>query len=156
MDPRTAPPDDAPRARMLRILYRLRQEDPDSFAGVVLSSDNSIELLVTASTPATMRAIDDARESGQDSIPLRVIEGMKHSHADLEHLQDDVLKRCADLLSRGVHITEFGVDERANKVRVGVKGLTSERAEIVMREFGVERVYIVEGGEWAPTRSEAR
>jgi hypothetical protein len=132
---------------MLRTLHRLRQEDPDSFAGIVISPDNTIELLVTASTPATVRAIDDARSS---AVRVRVVEGMKHSHADLESLRDEVLRRHADLKSRGVHITEFGVDERANKVRIGVKDLTPDSAELLAREFGADKIDIVQGREWAP------
>jgi hypothetical protein len=150
MDPRAAPPDDSPRAMMLRPLYRLRQEDPDSFAGIVISPDGTIDLLVTASTPATVRAVDDARSLGRDAVRVRVVEGMKYSHADLESLRDEVLRRNADLKSRGANITEFGVDERANKVRIGVKDLTPESAELLEREFGAEQLDIVEGGEWDP------
>jgi hypothetical protein len=150
MDPRPAPPDDSPQAVMLRTLHRLRQEDPDSFAGIVIGPDNTIELLVTASTPAIVRAIDDARSSGRDAVRVRVVEGMKYSHADLENLRDEVLRRHADLKSRGVNITEFGVDERANRVRIGVKDLTPDSAELLAREFGADKIDIVQGGEWAP------
>jgi hypothetical protein len=149
MHPRAAPPDNSPRAVMVRTLLRLREEDPDSFAGLVTSPDGSIELLVTRPTPATAKAIDDARALSGDAIPVRVVEGLRFSHAALEGLRDEILARHAELRSRGINITEFGVDERANRVRVGIKGLTPQMSEVVALEFGADMVNIVEGGEWA-------
>jgi len=149
MGPRTAPPDNSPRAVTVRTLLRLREEDPDSFAGLVQGPDGSLELLVTRSTAATAKAIDDARALSGDAVRVRVVEGLKFSHAVLERLRDEILARHAELRSRGVNITEFGVDERTNRVRVGVKGLTPRLAELVALEFGADMLNIVEGGEWA-------
>jgi hypothetical protein len=132
---------------MVRTLLRLRQADPDSFAGLVQSADGSLELLVTTSTAATAKAIDDARASS-GAVPVRVVEGMTFSHAVLEHIRDEILARHAELRSRGINITEFGVDERANRVRVGIKGLTPQMADLVALEFGADMLNIVEGGEW--------
>jgi hypothetical protein len=132
---------------MVRTLLRLRQADPDSFAGLVQSADGSLELLVTTSTAATAKAIDDARASS-GAVPVRVVEGMTFSHAVLEHVRDEILARHAELRSRGINITEFGVDERANRVRVGIKGLTPQMADLVALEFGADMLNIVEGGEW--------
>lgn len=134
---------------MVRTLLRLRQEDPDSFAGLVQSADGSLEIMVTSSTAATVKAIDDARRLSGDALPVRVVEGLRFSHAVLEHLRDEILARHTQLRSRGINITEFGVDERANRVRVGIKGLTPQMADLVALEFGADMINIVEGGEWA-------
>jgi hypothetical protein len=149
MEPRAAEPEDSPRANVLRILSRLRQDDPDSFAGIIVDSDDSIELLVTASTPATVRAIDDARRSSRDTVRVRVVEVLKHSLADLERVRDAITMRHAELKARGVYVTEWGASARTNKVRIGVKDLTPASAELLARKFGAEMVDIVEGGEWA-------
>jgi hypothetical protein len=105
--------------------------------------------MVTRSTAATVKAIDDARRLSGDAVPVRVVEGLRFSHAILEHLRDEILARHAQLRSRGINITEFGVDERANRVRVGIKGLTPQMADLVALEFGADMINIVEGGEWA-------
>ena len=149
MGPRAALPDNSPRAVMARTLLRLREEDPDSFAGLVQSADGSLELLVTTSTAATAKAIRDARTLSGDAIPVRVVEGLRFSHAVLEQLRDEILARQAELRSRGINITEFGVDDRANRVRVGIKGLTPQMAKLVALEFGADMLNIIEGGEWA-------
>jgi hypothetical protein len=148
MHPRAASPDNSPRAVTVRTLLRLRQEDPDSFAGLGQSADGSLELLVTRSTAATTKAIDDARRLSGDQVPVRVVEGLRFSRAALEHLRDQILARHAELRSRGINITEFGVDEHANRVRVGIKGLTPQMADLVALEFGADMLNIVEGGEW--------
>jgi hypothetical protein len=35
-------------------------------------------------------------------------------------------------------------------VRIGVKDLTRESADLLAREFGADMIDIVEGGEWIP------
>jgi hypothetical protein len=148
MQPRAAEPEDSPRANVLRILSRLRQEAPDSFAGIIVAPDDSIELLMTVSTPATLRAIDEARKSSRDAVRVRVIEGLKHSLADLERVRDAITMRHAELKASGVNVTEWGASARTNRVRIGVKDLTSESADYLARAFGADKVEIVEGGEW--------
>jgi hypothetical protein len=107
---------------MLRTLNRLRQEDANSFAGILVRPDGSIELHLTEATPASVRAVDDARAIGRDAVSVRVVEGLRNSLAVLERAHD-------------------------------VKGLTPESAELLAREFGADRVDVVEGGEWGPTHS---
>ena len=153
MGPRAARPDDSHLAMATGTLAALRQKAPDAFAGIVVSPDGSVDLLVTAVTPAIVRAIDDAQRASGDAVMVRLVEGMKHSHAHLERLRDEITARHAELESRGAAIVEWGVDERQNKVRVGVKGLTPQIGELVAREFSADGVYVFEASEFRPTRT---
>lgn len=76
-----------------------------------------------------------------------------NSLATLNAVRDEILARRQHFLDRGIRIVEFGVDGAANRVRVGVKGLTDSSAAYLIAEFGAERIYVFEGGEYAPTRA---
>jgi hypothetical protein len=76
---------------------------------------------------------------------------MKNSLASLDRLQAAITARSRDLRSQGINLVSWGVDVRANRVAIGVKGLTPEAAQILYTAFGADRVVVSEGQQLAPT-----
>ena len=127
---------------------KLRREEPESFAGTLMRPDGSLELRVTRFTPAVARAVETAKRSSCGAIAVNVVEGLRYSLAELEVKRDEILRRADDLAARGVRITGFGVDIRANRVRVEVKALDPQKAVVIADEFGADKVELFNGGEW--------
>ena len=82
---------------------------------------------------------------------VRIVDGMKNSAGALESVRDEILARRPALVARGIQVVELGVHVTANRVRVGVKGLTDGTAAYLATEFGADRILVFEGSEYAPT-----
>ena len=50
--------------------------------------------------------------------------------------------RAQELLDDGVPLVQFGVHIPANRVRIGLEGLTPEIAESLRREFGPDQIEV--------------
>lgn len=84
---------------------------------------------------------------------VHIVDDM-NSLATLNALRDEILARRQEFRDRGIQIVEFGVDLAANRVRVGVKGLTQSSAAYLITEFGADQIYVFEGGQYAPAPRE--
>jgi hypothetical protein len=152
--PRAAPPDSSPLTLVAAGLdTRLRVETPNSFAGLVFGPDGGIDLYVTVADPVLDRVVHEVRASIGTAVPVRIMAGMNNSLLVLEAVFDHIRGQHAALAARGVQITELGVGILANRVRVGVKGLTSETRALLVARFGAGQVEVYEGQPWI-TRSD--
>jgi len=75
---------------------------------------------------------------------------MKNSLVSLETVFARVKARAQELLDQGVSLVQFGVHIPANRVRVGVEGLTPEIADSLRREFGSDQIEVFEGQRFQP------
>jgi hypothetical protein len=144
--PKAARPDDSPFASLTRALdARLRAEAPSSFAGMARKTDGSFEVYTTVSDPTLIAVVEGVRaESGYQGV-VRVVPGMKNSLLSLEAVFARVKGRSQELHDEGVGLVQFGVNILANRVGLGVEGLTPDIAESLRREFGPDQVTIFEG-----------
>jgi hypothetical protein len=145
--PRPAPPDDSPFAVLShRLQTRLRAEFPDAFAGIVRVGD-AFEVYSTGD-PGLATAVERLQAEVSREISVRVVTGMTNSLATLERLQENVLARVDELRARGIVLSEFGVDVRSNRLRIGVIDPTPEKASVLRTMFGADQVDVVKGGLW--------
>lgn len=114
-------------------------------------ADGAVEVYVTISDPALAALVDEVHGSTGRRIPVRVVAGMKNSLASLESLFARVRVEAEDVRNRGIPLVSFGVHIPANRVRLGVEGLTPDIADSLRREFGPDQVEIVEGQRYQPT-----
>jgi hypothetical protein len=150
--PKPARPDDSPFASLATALdERLRAEAPSAFAGIVRGPDGAVEVYATVSDPALIAIVEELHASTSREIPVRVVAGMKNSLASLESLFARIKGRAQELHDSGVPLVEFGVHIPANRIRLGVEGLTPEIADLLLREFGSDQVEVFAGGRYRPT-----
>src|SRR2546423_4924034 len=148
---RAATPDDSPFPSLARALdARLRAEAPSAFAGIVRGPDGAVEVWVTVSDPVLTALVEEVHASTGRRIPVRVVAGMKNSLASLESLFARVRGEAEEVRRRGIPLVSYGVHIPANRVRLGVEGLTPEFAEALRREFGPDQVEVNEGGRYQP------
>jgi hypothetical protein len=151
-DPKPARPDDSPFPSLARALdERLRAEAPGTFAGIVQGPDGAVEVFVTVSDPTLGALVEDVHASTGRRVPVRVVAGMKNNLASLESVFARVRARAQELHDHGVALVQFGVHVPANRVLLGVEGLTREIAESLGREFGSDQVEVFECGLYRPT-----
>lgn len=154
--PRPAPPEPSPYRMLVSALQtRLSAKAATSFAGTARASDGGIDVYVTAAD-ASVDAIVQELSGAVGGVNVHIVDGMKNSLATLESVRDEILARRQALLARDIRVVEFGVHVTANRVRVGVKGLTEGAAAYLTAEFGVDRILVFEGGEYAPSPSGRR
>jgi hypothetical protein len=65
--------------------------------------------------------------------------------ATLERVRDQITARQRELAAAGVNLTQWGADIVANRVRIGVHGLTPKISADLAQEFGADRILVVEG-----------
>ena len=123
------------------------------FAGTTRASDGGINLHVTAADASLRGVVRQLSEAVGGQVTVHIVDGMKSSLATLNTVQGEILARRQQLMDRGIQIVEFGVDVAANRVRVGVKGHTQGSAAYLSAEFGADRIYVFEGGEYQPGAS---
>jgi hypothetical protein len=141
----TARPDDSPASRLQT---KLRAVAPSSFAGLVVDGDRSLIVYATVVEPALSDAISEIQASTPGGVAVRVVSGLKNSLATLESVRDQISARQRDLSAQGVMLTNWGPDIVANRVSVGVHGLTPKISADLAREFGADRILVVEGALW--------
>ena len=129
----------------------MRAEAPDTFAGIVRGPDGAVEVYATLSNPALVAIVEEVHASTGRRIEVRVVAGMKNSLASLESLFARVRVEAEDVRNRGIPLVSYGVHIPANRVRLGVEGLTPEIAESLRREFGSDQVEVRVGGRYQPT-----
>jgi hypothetical protein len=145
--PKAATPDDSPFRSLARTLdARLRADAASAFAGIVRGTDGAVEVYVTVSDAALTALVDEVHGSTGRRIPVRVVAGMKNSLASLESLFARVRGEAEEVRRRGIPLVSYGVHIPANRVRLGVEGLTPEIAESLRREFGPDQVEVTVGG----------
>jgi hypothetical protein len=150
-DPRPAPPEDSPFLSLVGALNaRLRAEAPTKFAGIGRGPDGAVEVYATVSDPAFTTLVEEVHLASGSQVPVRVAAGMKNSLASLERLFARIRERAQELHNEGIPLVQFGVHVSANRVHLGVEGLTPEIAESLKCEFGADRVEIAEGGRFEP------
>lgn len=150
--PKPARPDDSPFPSLASALdARLRAEAPSTFAGIVRGADGAVEVYVTVSDPVLVAIVEEVHASTGRRIPVRVVPGMLNSLASLEGLFARIRERAQELHDSGVPLVQFGVHIPANRVRLGVEGLTPEIAESLRSEFGADQVEVFAGGRYEPT-----
>ncbi len=144
-----------------QIEANLRVAAPASFAGVAIGSDGSVVVYATASDAAlsdsVRETIDGIRRMHQhDGLPaVKVLAGRLNSLASLEGVRDSLTARQAELAARGVKLRHWGVDIWNNKTLIGVEDLTPAAKALLQREFGADRVEVVQAGEWIRTSRSA-
>lgn len=150
-DPRPAPSDNSPFPSLAGALNaRLRAEAPTKFAGTVRGSDGAVEVYATVADPAFTAIVEEVHASTGRRVPVRVVAGMKNSLASLDSLVTRIRERHDALHSEGIQLVQFGVHIPANRVHLGVEGLTPEIAESLRREFGADQIEIAERGQFEP------
>jgi hypothetical protein len=150
--PRAATPDDSPFPSLAGALdAKLRAEAPSTFAGIVRGTDGAVEVYVTVSDPALTVVVEEVHASTGRRIPVRIVAGKKNSLASLESLFARVRAEAEELRDRGIPLISYGVHIPANRVRLGVEGLTQEVEELLRREFGADQVEVCEGQRFQPT-----
>jgi hypothetical protein len=95
--------------------------------------------------------VEEVHASTGRRIPVRIVAGKKHSLASLESLFARVRAEAEELRDRGIPLISYGVHIPANRVRLGVEGLTQEVDELLRREFGTDQVEVCEGQRFQPT-----
>ena len=139
---------------MLHRRSRRRDAQPDNTPGayvlIVRGSDGAVEVYATLSNPALVAIVEEVHASTGRRIEVRVVAGMKNSLASLESLFARIRGEAEDVRSRGIPLVSYGVHIPANRVRLGVEGLTPEFAEALRREFGPDQVEVNEGGRYQP------
>jgi hypothetical protein len=129
----------------------LRAEAPSTFAGIVRGPDGAVEVYATVFDHAMTAIVEEVHALTGRRVPVRVVAGMKNDLASLESVFGRVRARAADLQGHGVPLVQFGVHIPANRVRLGVEGLTPEIAELLRREFGPDQIEVFEGQRFRPT-----
>lgn len=145
------PADDPVSALIEALLSALAADAADSFAGLRIAGDGAVELLATGDGEEVRRTAGRVRASlpvVPALPPIRVLAGRANSLRALERVRDAVGVGHAIWGARGVRIVEWGVDEAANRVRIGVEGRMAEAEGALLREFGADRAYVFEGGRW--------
>ena len=123
--PKPAKPDDSPFALLTRGLdSRLRAEAPSSFAGMARKADGVFEVYATVADSAFIAVVEAVRASSGYQGPVRVVPGMRNSVASLDAVFARVKARANGLQEEGVMLVQFGVNILANRVGLGVEGLT--------------------------------
>jgi hypothetical protein len=141
--PKPAKPDDSPFPSLARALdARLRAEAPGTFAGIVRGPDGALEVYVTVTDSALAALVDEVHASTGRRVPVRVVAGMKNSLASLESLFARVRAEADVVRKRGIPLISYGVHIPANRLRLGVDGLTPDIAESLRREFGPDQVEV--------------
>jgi len=143
--PKSARPDDSPASRLQT---RLRVVAPASFAGLVVDGDRSFIVYATVVEPALSDAISEIQASTTGGVAVRVVSGLRNTLATLESVRDQISARQREISAQGVNLTEWGPDIVANRVRIGVHGLTPKISADLAREFGADRILVVEGALW--------
>jgi hypothetical protein len=150
--PKAARPDDSPFPSLAGALNaRLRAAASRTFAGIVRGPDGAVEVYVTVSDPTLVAIVEEVHASTGRRVPVRVVPGMKNSLASLENLFARVRVEAEEVRKRGIPLVSYGVHVPANRVRLGVEGLTPEIADSLRREFGPDQVEVNEGGRYEPT-----
>ncbi len=145
-------PEPSPYHMLLSALQtRLSVEAATSFAGTARGSDGGIDVYVTAADARVNAIVQELRSAVGGGANVRIVDGMKNSVATLESVRDEILARRPALFARGIQVVELGVHVTANRVRVGVKGLTDGTAAYLATEFGADRILVFEGSEYAST-----
>jgi hypothetical protein len=149
--PRPAPPDGSPYGLLVSGLQtRLRAEAANAYAGTARASDGGVDVYLTSVDASVSRVVEQVRAATGGQVPIHMVTGMRNTLATLEGVRSQILARRNELLARGIKIVEFGVHVTANRVRVGVKGLTADAAASLIAEFGADRILVFEGGEYIP------
>lgn len=124
-------------------------EAATAFAGTARARDGGIDLYVTVAD-AKVNAIVQEVSATVPGVSVHVIDGLTNNLVTLESVRDAILAGHQSLQARGINVVEFGVHTTANRVRVGVNGLTPDAAAYLNAEFGADRLLVFEGGEFAP------
>jgi hypothetical protein len=124
---------------------KLRAVAPDSFAGLALDGDRSVVVYATVVEPALTSAITEVQASTPGGLTVRLVSGLNNSLATLERVRDQITARQRELAAAGVNLTGWGADIIANRVRIGVHGLTPKISADLAQEFGADRILVVEG-----------
>jgi hypothetical protein len=128
-----------------RLEIKLRAVAPDSFAGLALDGgDRAVVVYTTVVEPALTAAIVEVQASTPGGLAVRVVSGLTNSLATLEMVRDRITARQRELAAQGVNLTAWGADIIANRVRIGVHGLTPKMSADLAREFGADRILVVE------------
>jgi len=98
-----------------------------------------------------MTVVEEVHASTGRRVPVRIVPGMKNSLMTLGAVFALVKARAQELLDYSVPLVQFGVHIPANRVRIGVEGLTPEIAESLRREFGPDQIEVFEGQRYQPT-----
>ena len=120
----------------------MRAEAPSTFAGIVRGPDGAVEVYVTVADRALTALVEEVHVSTGHRVPVRLVAGMKNSLASLESLFARVRVEAEQVRKRGIPLISYGVHIPANRVRLGVDGLTPEIAESMTREFGPDQVEV--------------
>ena len=112
--------------------------------------DGVFEVYATVADSAFLAVVEAVRASSGYEGLVRVVPGMKNSLASLDAVFARVRARAQELQVEGVMLVQFGVDILANRVGLGVEGLTPETADSLRREFGPDHVKVFEGQRYQP------
>jgi hypothetical protein len=122
----------------------MRADFAASYAGMAYANDGSIEVYSTGD-PALPDVVTKMWTAGGATVPIRVIARLKNSLAELRELVNLIGARQEDLATRGIQLSNWGIDTRANCVTIGVANLTPETHAYLVREFGPDQVKVTEG-----------
>ncbi len=148
--PRPALADDSPSAVLARKLEaQLRTEFPNAFAGMVHAADGGFDVYSTGD-PRLPVVVQQLQADSGGGIEVRVVTGMTNSLAVLERLHEQVRARNDDFKARGI-VLGWGIDVRANRLRLEVVDLTAEKVAFLTTAFGAAQVQLVQGGFFAPS-----
>jgi hypothetical protein len=111
---------------------------------LVIDVDRSVVVYTTVVEPALTAAIAEVQASTPGGLAVRVVSGLTNSLATLEMIRDRITARQRELAVQGVNLTSWGADIIANRVRIGVHGLTPKITADLAREFGADRILVVE------------
>jgi hypothetical protein len=106
--------------------------------------DGRVEIYSTGD-PALAAAVRNIERASDRTVPVRIISGMTNSYADLRALQAQVDARRSEFRVRGIELANSSVDIRANRLSLGVIGVTTQQRDFLEAEFGADRVLVAEG-----------
>lgn len=117
----------------------------DSFAGVARAADGSVEVFAVGDDPQFVSTLNEIRADVAPQLSVRVEGGRRYSLAALNQLRDEITRDHDALVAAGVTLVEWGVDIRANNVRIGVLTLTPDIEATLESRYGTERISVTRG-----------
>jgi hypothetical protein len=149
--PKPADFDQSPAGVAVRVLdTRLRNSAPDYYGGLAIGRDGAVEVFTTSANPTVTDIITEVTVATRGQIAIRATTGVTNSLIGLERLRDQIT-RDRTIREGGIELTQVGPDVMANKVAIGVNGLTPEIVAVLKSRFGAAKVTVFENAGWRTT-----
>jgi hypothetical protein len=143
---RAADPDSSPAAVLSRTLEaRLRAEAQSLYAGLALGPDGILEVFAVGNDLRFAGLVGQIRQAVAPQLSVRIRGEQANNLKTLEQVRDQITASRDAIGRTGINIVEWGVDIRANKVRVGILELSADAVTRLQNHLGADRIDVVSG-----------